>query len=323
VEHMHHPPIDRAEADAIPQSHLLIVWNPTSFSAAETPPRIDELEQLPHWENCRRIKTTQDDSFIDDLVANLQPKTTVAVFGGDGTVKRVVDALLGKNLAEGVALLIVGAGNKNDVAHMLHGEEHYNDPVTIAQNGQERTIYPLEAIISTPDGEERVERLVYSFSIGTAAIATGRFNGQAFINKQRTRGPFRRWLAERVLAIDAIMRTPVIRTNQGMMLDYTVAGGNRMAGGALKFDTELTEPNILVVGRTKSNPFSVLGSLIARKIGKGPGDRWVNGRDTIQVKHVKRPVPAQADGEVIAPIPAHTTIKLRRASQGITVLALK
>jgi hypothetical protein len=304
------------------EQHLVVVSNPAASTASEMEPRLHELKNLDCWDSVAHIDTAADGSHTKKLQENIRPNSKIVIAGGDGTAKRIIDSLedlLTDYNYRKVEFIIAGAGNKNDIAHMLSGQ-HYNNPLEVWKRGKKRKIYPIEAIFTDSEGNQRVERALYSFSIGTTATAAQMFNSASFKERQKARGPKGKWIGERMLALKSIISTQAISTDRGKALDITVAGGQRMAGGALRFDTLLSNPSELVIAHTKPNLASVVGNIIGRKLSFGPEDLWVYGHDTITVYS---DAPAQADGEVIEEIKAGTSIRLQRARRGISVIALQ
>lgn len=308
-----------AETTHTPIGDLLIVANPVSSSVEKIAPQLEALTNLEGWTSVAHVPTTADEAYGDHLLAQITPGCTVAIAGGDGTVKRTLKLLRDKGYTgEEINILIVGAGKKNDIAHMLHGDD-YDNPAKVVTAGEKITIFPGEARMAHPTKPPRIEEFIYSFGLVASAAVAALANKSDFREKQQQQGKVGKWLGERLMALNAILRTPSIQTDRGKAKDITIAAGNRMAGGALNFDTELTNRIETVTSVTRSNLLSILSNIIGRKLGRSLSDRWNGGYETIQIYE---DTAAQADGETLDPIPAGTILKIKRAEQGIAVLAL-
>lgn len=310
---------------------LFLVTNSVAFRAEEMEPKLDELAKLERWGNVVPVATTADDSYLEELIPQLAPGSTLVISGGDGTVKRTLLALRKAGFTgEEIDIIIAGAGNKNDVARMLHGKQHVSDPMAVLEHGQKTTIFPVEATMSDSDGRHlRTEEFIYNFGAGASAKVIETANSKQFRQNQQARGRIARSLADYTVGIAAALSVKSIRTDRGKLKDVMIAAGGQAAGGKIKFQLsqnskkmgiQLSNPAEIFTARTKASIASMLGNAIGRRLGLSLSDRWSAPHDTI---HVYDEAPAQADGESLEPIPAGTTVRFQRAAQGIAVLAIQ
>lgn len=328
-------PTPNAELESKPD--LFIVTNGVAFRAEEMEPKLADLAKLTdqsgqsRWGNVATIPTTADDTYLEELVPQITPGSTIVISGGDGTVKRTLLALRqGGFTGEEIDILITGAGNKNDVARMLHGKQHVSDPLSVLDRGRKTTIFPVEATMTDSEGSFlRTEEFIYHFGAIASALAIKMANEPKFRNKQRGRGPLMTWFGDHKLGLDAALQVPPVETSKGKLKDYMVVAGEEAAGGKAKFrltkgskklSIRLTNPTEILTAETKANIASMLGNAIGRKLGLSLSDRWHSPYETIRIDGE---APAQADGEILEPIPAGTTIRFQRSAQGIAVLALR
>lgn len=324
-------------AELASKPDLFIVANGTAFRADKMESRLSEIAKLTdqtgqsRWGNVAITPTTADDTYLEELIPQITPGSTLVISGGDGTVKRTLLALRHAGFTgEEIDILITGAGNKNDVARMLHGKKHVSDPISVLDSGYKTTIFPVEATMTDSEGGFlRTEEFIYNFGAAASALAIKMANSQEFRNKQRGKGPLRSWIADHKLAISAAFRAEPIDTSKGKLKDYMVAAGEEAGGGNAKFratkrskklSIRLSNPTEVLTAKTKANIASMLGNAIGRKLGLSLSDRWHYPYESIRIDSN---APAQADGEILEPIPAGTTIRFQRAAQGIAVLALR
>ena len=174
-------------------------------------PRLTELAKLTdgagqsRWGNVVAVPTTANDTYIEELIPQVKPGSTVVISGGDGTVKRTLMALRHAGFTgEEIDILITGAGNKNDVARMLHGKRHVSDPAAVLANGQKTTIFPVEAVMSDQGGNHlRTEEFIYNFGAAASALAIKMANEPEFRDKQRGKGRVGTLLGDHKLSITA------------------------------------------------------------------------------------------------------------------------
>lgn len=325
-----------AYAELTPKPDLLIVSNGVAFRAEDMEPKLAELAKLTdeqgqgRWGNVATIPTTADDAYLEDLIPQIKPGSTVVISGGDGTVKRTLLALHKQGFTgEEIDILITGAGNKNDVARALHGKQHVSDPLAVLKEGRKVTIFPAEAHMRDAGGNHlRTEEFLYNFGAAASAVAIKIANGEEFRQQQQHRGRLGQWWGDYKLGFAAVWRAQRIQTDRGKLKDFMVAAGPEAAGGKVKFrlregsqrmGIQLTNPTELLTARTKGVA-SMIGNAIGRKLGLSLSDRWNSPYDTVRIDSE---APAQADGENLEPIPPGTTIRFQRAAQGIAVLALR
>lgn len=322
--------------DVASRPDLFLVTNGVAFRANEMEPKLTELAKLTdetgqnRWGNVVPISTTADDAYLDELIPQIRPGSIVVVSGGDGTVKRTLLALRKSGFTgEEIDILITGAGNKNDVARMLHGKKHVSDPLAVLERGQKTTIIPVEATMTDQNGETvRQEEFIYNFGAIASGEAIKRANSQKYRSEQRQRGRVDSWVADHRLGIAAAFAAKPVETSKGRLKDYMVVAGEEAAGGRAKFrllkgskryGIQLDNPAEVLSATTKDNIFSMIGNAIGRKLGLSLSDRWNYPYDKVRIDSE---APAQADGEILKPIPPGTTIRFQRARQGIAVLAL-
>lgn len=303
---------------------LFIISNGYSFRSEEMRPKLDAVAALPdRWANVVRIGTTIDSAYLDELIPQITPGSTVIISGGDDTVRRTLLGLHKKGFTgEEIDIVIAGAGGENVVAQTLHGKKHHKDPMAILQNGQKRAIFHTEAKMSNQQGDHfRTEEFLFSLGLGTTAVAMHRYyNKQEWRARQHKRGAMAQWLVKQLCAIAAIVHSPVLQTSRGKAIDVTISGGEYSGGRALKYDTSLSNQreNMLSVTKRKN----LVSTLLGRKLpwGRAPSDTWHGGYGMVRIDSIAE---AQIDGNNIEPIPAGTTIRFQRAAQGMAVLVCR
>ena len=110
----------------------------------------------------------------------LGPQTLFCIAGGDGTVNRAVEFLLGDDALSAAArrtpVLPLWAGNANDLAHMLNGFAPLTGVAALLRKAQIVPIYPLVCTLVGKDGRQRTHHATCYASFGVTGAVAHRIN---------------------------------------------------------------------------------------------------------------------------------------------------
>ncbi len=242
---------------------------------------------LDHAEDATWIDTTVDGQCTDQLLAEVashdQPELIIG--GGDGTLHMAVEALIAGFMPEELARIdpvinVIGIGNENDVAKMLHGTSY--DNIDHVQNGniQRVRLLMLERQVKheLPGGNfdswQHAHAIVYSFGAGATAEGARLANEPGY-PPQNARDPesyFGRlehkaalYVAKLQLGRRAMRAT--YEGRNGHKNDLTVANGSRMAG-IFRFPSRLNQSGFFV-SETNDSFLGRVISLSDRFVGIG------------------------------------------------------
>ena len=288
-----------------PQNHTIWFVNRYSTNADL---HLDEFQGLleEQGEDATWIDTTQDDECAEQLLDALlaHDKIELITGGGDGTLHRALKVIMALDPAElakkEIIIDVVGLGQENDVAHMLHGKDFNNLGAVL--NGEVQQIRPLLIQKQTSAGEwEHINTAAAYFGRGGTARGAQLANepGYREINARRPEtavGRLRKKVAHHIANLKLAGRSLGAKYvgERGWRSDFTVTNGERMAG-RFRFPSRLDRPGFYV-SETRRNIAAKAISIADRlnPFGWGVLGQMVHGHHTFEVK---QPTLAHVDGE--------------------------
>lgn len=134
------------------------------------------------------VKTTGcHDKDVEALQNNLQEGDALSVAGGDGTNKVAIEATLNGVLTgrieQPIPILPLGLGNGNDMTWVINGKPGEISPTEMLARGRQVGIFPIQTVITHPDGQKE-EHLSASYAgIGAVAHIAALLNRDSYRNR--------------------------------------------------------------------------------------------------------------------------------------------
>ena len=290
---------------------LVIIENLGATNAGAVRPRLEALHgNEDRWVNKSWIRTSDED-FDSQFDRQVVSQSDVIISGGDGTARWMLEKLRGRKDLEGLRIVLVGAGNKNDLATMLNGEEHAADPEYVLDHGHAFDLYPIEGTFDKGGENERKVTAFYVLSIGASALTSLFVDTEQYREQHKDHGKRRRKAAEYSQSAKGIATVKPFRmtglhaapvknwwqNRRNRTVDVMLVGGDRVAGGEIRMPASPDDPQAFAERTTGSSLASKLGSLVMLRLGLS------RVRHQPYMRRLLDPAPAEADGQNLGDMP--------------------
>lgn len=291
--------------------HVVIIENPGATNAEAGRGRLESLySDEARWANRNWLKTSDED-LDDQFDQHVVSHSDIIISGGDGTARWMLEKLRKRKDLEDVRIVLVGAGNKNDLATMLNGEEHAADPEYVLDNGHYFDLYPIEGTFDKGGKNERKVTAFYVLSIGASAVISYLVDTPHYRERHKHHTKRQRKMAEylqsakgiatakpfRMTGLHAAPVTGWWQNRRNRTADVILAGGDRVAGGEIRMPAHPDDPVGFAERTTGSSLTRKLGGLVMLKLGLS------RVRHQPYMRLLLDPAPAGADGQNLGDMP--------------------
>jgi diacylglycerol kinase family enzyme len=305
----------------------VVVVNPASSNYDHGQQLIRQLTDLFSVKHFETIELRLSDYerpnwLITRLNAAVDKKTLLAIAGGDGTNNLVIDTLLRSSaisdVARGVVVLPLWAGNANDLAHMANG----NPPKSIEsiiKNGRVASVYPL-SVTRRHAAKTSTKLAVCYVSLGASAYVSARINNPSHRRKRIYRLPVGRNFIDMASLTRAFIGAATFESKLNgttrRIYDLVIINGSRMAKVG-RIPVKLTDKNFYEMVVVRKHPL-ILSYLV--QIIRGMAvERRTRTERTLTVNETTW---AQIDGEPLK-IPGNTDITVTTYAHPFHLLSTK
>ena len=134
------------------------------------------------------VKTTGcHEKDVDNLESKLHEGDALSVAGGDGTNKVAIEATLNGNITgrteNSIPILSLGLGNGNDMAWIMNGKPGKTSPTEILARGRQVGVFPIQTVITHPDGQKEQHLSASYAGIGVIAHVAALLNRESYRNR--------------------------------------------------------------------------------------------------------------------------------------------
>ncbi len=306
-------------------SRIMVYDNPAARRAAATTGVIKNFKTTgdQHGLTINRAETSASlADNVSSLHENLLPGDILAIIAGDGGVSAMLEAVrLGGHENP---VLIIGGGNKNDIAHQLLQPRHIKHPEQALAVAAIRQLRPILAAFRGADGAEQTVGAYGYISSGVSSTVARDVTTAEYRKAREHDALGDRLVAEwRTTIRDYLRAQPFHVRHTGQpsrpAIDIVASNGNRMAG-LLHPRAELLEPGFRFI--EVRNRLLGLAALSGMAAGM-PVGRNVGPDASVELAMSRTPAAfLQIDGEV-QQLVGDTMLHLSVAPTGVNVLTTR
>ncbi len=302
---------------------LVLLHNPRSSNADKTEKISTALEKAYPGKITKKSLGATDKENIVLLKALLRPGDILLICGGDGTISRIVDCLLSRNVPAALQrtpILPVGTGRMNDVAKMLNGR-YASNPLYVLRHGHQLPIYPLECVCTPLDNlrEPITKRVIHNIGFGYSGQCSVIWNDPEFRASIQKGTAVSRTVKFFKAGANALRDAPYfdisIDGKRHPVLDVEAAVGH-INGGYYRLPNRLSSRNFLFF---TADDKSFLGT--TRTVAELVTNRFSGGQTTTSARFILHDqILANLGGEPFTP-PAPCEVSIKTRSKPVIMLA--
>lgn len=287
---------------------LVVFHNPKSSNADATEISANLLKQRLA-EVSMSVEITKTELWPDDMANKLGDKTregdALAILSGDGGTSHFLSAVMAKEIESPVAIL--GGGQANDMAHMLHSRRQLARPLGLltTPNATVGRLHPLE--ISAQHANQKMSWLGFGyFGVGMTGVAAEHFNDPDLRAKMKEKNALQRMLAETKGALASIDDAPTLSIDGEYLLERNFVNGFREAKHARFKGVDFLGPDAAVMpipdresafGRRLAVALALKGAALGNITHLLNAVNGINLPRSFDVHSTTGEVPTQTDGE--------------------------
>jgi len=320
--------VDESEPEAFllgDYGQLTVVSNPGARRAAQAPKITAALREFGVD---RKLKVVTEvtskhlNENIGMLGQSLPEDGILVVIAGDGGASEMFEAMREGGYENPV--LVVGNGNKIDIARQLLERRHRQHPEQALPVAVTRRLHPILVRAALGDGTQ-LERGAYAYvSRGVSSAVAHDVTTDEYRKKRENDVLGERFVNERWITIRDYLQTESFRVQQGTQpsqprIDVIAANGSSMAG-TFRPRADLLEPGFrLIEVRNKLVGTTAIGGLLAG----APVGRDVSPGESVEMNMSYTPnAVLQIDGEIYRLV-GDTVLNLSVATDGVNVLTTR
>lgn len=229
------------------------------------------------------VKTTGcHEKDVETLEGRIYEGDVLSVAGGDGTNKIAIEATMNGIITgrteQAIPILSLGLGNGNDMAWIMNGKPGQTSPTEILARGRQVGIFPIQTLITHPDGQKEQHLSASYAGIGVIAQLAALLNRESYRNRRGYDKKLIRTAYEGLTIASQMMKLTVERpftleftgpySEQVPLFGFNLMNGPRIAKHG-RIPVAYEDPRIffnVITGRTVSHTSEWLARLVLGKL---------------------------------------------------------